>query len=175
MTTPLKSPRHYLIRDLFLFGCYTGISYGDMCVLTEDNLSTAEDGTVWIKSSRNKTGNPFEVPLLDVPLQILERYRNMTPDGRLLPMYSNSHLNTGLKEVAHACGIRRDVNFHAGRHTYASEITLSQGIPIETVSRMLGHSEIKTTQIYAKITDDKIDEDMRGLEQRIAGKFKFAI
>jgi site-specific recombinase XerD len=90
-------------------------------------------------------------------------------------MYSNSHLNSGLKEVARACGIERSVNFHASRHTYASEITLSQGIPIETVSRMLGHSRIKTTQIYAKVTNHKIDEDMRGLEDRIAGKFQYTV
>ena len=175
MTTPLASSKHYLIRDLFLFACYTGISYGDMCALTEDNLSTAEDGTVWIKSFRNKTGNPFEVPLLELPLQILERYRGIAPDGRLLPMYGNNEMNAALKQIASTCGISSSVHFHRGRHTYASEITLSQGIPIETVSRMLGHSRIKTTQIYAKVTNDKIDEDMRGLEERIANKFKFAI
>ncbi len=175
MTTPLASPSHYLIRDLFLFACYTGISYSDVRALTDKNLSTAEDGTVWIKSKRRKNGNPFEIPLLDLPLQILERYRGVAPKGRLLPMYSNSQINLALKAIAKNCGIERPVSYHTGRHTYASEITLSQGIPIETVSRMLGHSRIQTTQIYAKITNDKIDEDMRGLEERIAGRFKFAI
>jgi integrase len=175
MSTPLSSSKQYLIRDLFLFSAYTGISYCDMCALTEENVSTADDGTVWIKSSRKKTGNRFEIPLFDVPLQILERYRGTATDERLLPMYSNSYINDELKKIAKTCGINRIVNFHVARHTYASEITLSQGIPIETVSRMLGHSEIKTTQIYAKITDKKIDEDMRGLEERINGKFKFAI
>jgi integrase len=113
MTTPLKSPKQYLIRDLFLFSAHTGISYCDMCALTAQNLSTAEDGTVWIKSARKKTGNPFEVPLLEIPLQILERYRNAVPDGRLLPMYDNSAMNLELKAIAETCGISRRISFHA--------------------------------------------------------------
>ena len=90
-------------------------------------------------------------------------------------MYHNSELNRQLKLIAATCGIDRRLTFHCGRHTYASEITLSQGVPIETVSRMLGHGRISTTQIYAKITDDKIDKDMKSLEKRICGKFNFAI
>jgi integrase len=175
MATPLKSQKQYLIRDLFLFSAYTGISYCDMCALTEENVSTAEDGTVWIKAARKKTGNRFEIPLLDIPLQILERYRGTATDGKLLPMYSNSAMNLALKEIAEMCGIFRRFSFHVARHTYASEITLSQGIPIETVSRMLGHSEIKTTQIYAKITDDKIDEDIYLHNPRSAARIHSAL
>ena len=174
MTTPLTCSKHYLIRDLFLFSCFTGIPYCDMCNLTDEDLEVT-DGELWIKTSRKKTGIEYELPLLEIPLQILERYRGIADNGRLLPMYSNPELNKELKLVAHACGINRRVTFHQGRHTYASEITLSQGVPIETVSRMLGHGRIKTTQIYAKITDDKIDEDMKALDSRISGKFKFAI
>lgn len=175
MTTPLDKPHHYLIRDLFLFSCYTGIPYSDMCKLTEEELELAPDGELWIKTSRVKTGMDYDLPLLDIPLQILERYRGIADGGRLLPMYSNSELNRELKTVARTCGINRRITFHQGRHTYASEITLSQGVPIETVSRMLGHGQIKTTQIYAKITNDKIAEDMKALNDRICGKFKFAI
>jgi integrase len=175
ITTPLTSPTHYLIRDLFLFSAYTGISYCDVCALTEDHLSASGDGTVWIKSARRKNGNSFEVPQLDIPLQILDKYKGTTTDGRLLPMYSNSYINDELKVIAKTCGISRWLTYHVARHSYASEITLSQGIPIETVSRMLGHSRIKTTQIYAKITDEKIDEDLKHLEERIAGKFKYAV
>jgi site-specific recombinase XerD len=113
--------------------------------------------------------------MLELPLQILERYRGTVSDERLLPMYPNGELNRELKKIARICGITRRLTWHCGRHTYATEITLSQGVPIETVSRMLGHSQIATTQIYAKITNDKIDEDMKALEKRIAGKFKFAI
>ncbi len=174
MTTPLTLPKHYLIRDMFLFSCYTGIPYGDMRKLTDEDISIAEDGEVWIKSSREKTGVDYEIPLLELPLQILERYKGTASKGRLLPMYDSGTMNKELKKIAASCGINRKLVFHCGRHTYASEITLSQGVPIETVSRMLGHSQITTTQIYAKITDNKIDEDMKALEERIAGRFQFA-
>ncbi|GAB6122543.1 site-specific integrase [Dysgonomonas termitidis] len=175
MTTPLVTSKQYLIRDLFLFSCYTGIPYCDMCKLTDGDISVAEDNVVWIKTFREKTGIDYEIPMLEIPLQILERYRGTATNGRLLPMYPNGELNRALKNIARICGIARRLTWHCGRHTYATEITLSQGVPIETVSRMLGHSQIATTQIYAKITNDKIDEDMKVLEKRIAGKFKFAI
>lgn len=175
MTTQFTKPKHYLIRDLFLFSCYTGIPYCDMCKLSDKDVSVAEDNVVWIKTFREKTGMDYEIPLLELPLQILERYRGTASDGRLLPMFPNYELNRELKNIARVCGISRRLTWHCGRHTYATEITLSQGVPIETVSRMLGHNQISTTQIYAKITNDKIDEDMKALEKRIAGKFKFAI
>jgi integrase len=174
MTTPLTSPKHYLIRDLFLFSCWTGIPYGDMSALTGKSLSVAEDGVVWIKGTRGKTGIDYQVPLHDLPLQILERYRDTALDGRLLPMYDNREINVQLKCIAKTCGINRRLTFHQGRHTF-STYALTHGIPIETVSRMLGHSRIDTTQIYAQVTDDKIAEDTHGLDERIAGRFKFAI
>lgn len=175
MTTPLSVPRLYLVRDLFLFSCYTGISYGDMCRLTAVNLETAEDGTTWIKATREKTNVEFEIPLLDLPLHIIDKYRDTTPDGKLLPMYGNSELNKGLKQLAAACGIDRKLTFHMARHTYATEITLSHGVPMETVSRMLGHSRVDTTQIYAQVTDNKIDTDTQALDERIAERFTVAI
>jgi integrase len=175
MTTPLASPTHYLIRDLFLFSAYIGISYGDMCRLTESDLWVAEDGTVWIKSKRGKTDVDYQVPLLDLPLRILERYRGTVPNGRLLPMYCNSYMNSVLKEIAKTCAISSAVNFHRGRHSYASVITLSQGIPLETVSRMLGHRGTRMTERYAIVTDDKMDEDMRSLNERVGERFKFTI
>lgn len=175
MNTPLPSQKLYHIRDLFLFSCYTGICYGDMCRLTKDDLEIAEDGELWIKTSRKKTKVAYEVPLLDVPLYILDKYRDIAPDGHLLPMYSNSELNFQLKKIAKLCGIGRRLVFHAGRHTYATEITLSHGVPLETVSKMLGHSRIATTQIYAKVTDEKIDTDTRTLDNKIAERFSIAI
>lgn len=175
MTTPLSVPRLYLVRDLFLFSCYTGISYGDMCRLTTANLETAEDGTVWIKATREKTNVEFEIPLLDLPRHIINKYRDIMPDGRLLPMYGNSELNKGLKLLAAVCGIDRKLTFHMARHTYATEITLSHGVPMETVSRMLGHSRVDTTQIYAQVTDNKIDADTQSLDKRIAERFTIAI
>ncbi|MEZ3440477.1 site-specific integrase [uncultured Alistipes sp.] len=175
MTTPLSVPRLYLVRDLFLFSCYTGISYGDMCRLTVANLETAEDGTVWIKATREKTNVEFEIPLLDLPLHIIDKYRDTAPDEKLLPMYGNAELNRGLKHLAAACDIDRKLTFHAGRHTYATEITLSHGVPMETVSRMLGHSRVDTTQIYAQVTDNKIGTDTQLLDRRIAERFTIAI
>ena len=175
MTTPLRSPRLYLVRDLFLFSCYTGISYGDMCRLTAANLETAEDGTVWIKAVREKTGMEFEIPLLDLPLHVIDKYRDIMPDGKFLPMYGNAELNKGLKIIAAVCGIDRKLTFHMARHTYATEITLSHGVPMETVSRMMGHRRLMTTQIYAQVTDNKIDIDTQSLDERIAERFTIAI
>ncbi len=175
MTTPLPASRLYLVRDLFLFSCYTGISYGDMCRLTVENLETAEDGTIWIKATREKTGVEFEIPLLDLPLHIIDKYRDTTSGGKLLPMYRNSELNKGLKQLAAACDINRKLTFHMARHTYATEIALSHSVPMETVSRMLGHSRVDTTQIYAKVTDNKIDTDTQSLDKRIAERFIVAI
>ncbi len=175
MTTPLAGPSHYLIRDLFLFSCYTGISYGDMRRLSERDLWVAEDGTTWIKSKRMKTGVEYQVPLLDLPLQILERYRGTAPNGRLLPMYSSSNMNRVLKEIAKRCGISGPAHFHRGRHTYASVVTLSQGVPLATVSRMLGHKGTGMTERYAIVTDEKLDEDMRTLDSRVTDRFKVAI
>ncbi len=171
MTTPRPSARLYLVRDLVLFSCYTGISYGDMCRLTAANLETAEDGTVWIKAMREKTNVEFEIPLLDLPLRILDKYYGLAPEGKLLPMYCNSAINAALKTITALCGIDRRLTFHMARHTYATEITLSHGVPIETVSRMLGHSRIDTTQIYAEVTDGKIETDTRQLDGRIAERF----
>ena len=175
MTTPLPSSRLYLVRDLFLCSCYTGISYGDMCRLTVENLETAEDRTGWIKAVREKTGVEFEVPLLDLPLHIIDKYRDTTSGGKLLPMYGNSALNKGLKQLAAVCGIDRKLTFHMARHTYATEIALSHGVPMETVSRMLGHSRVDTTQIYAKVTDNKIGTDTQSLNEKISQRFTIAI
>mgnify|MGYP001219989968 CR=1 FL=1 len=118
MTTPLTKPRYFLIRDLFLFSCYTGIPYSDMHKLSDDNIFVAGDtNTVWIKTHREKTGMDYDIPLLELPKRILERYRNINRDGRLFPMYSISHLNRELKNIARICGIDRRVTFHMARHT----------------------------------------------------------
>ena len=175
MTTPLQNPTQYLTRDLFLFSCYTGIPYGDMCLLSEEDLEVAEDGQVWIKTSRKKTKIDYELPLLDLPLQILDKYRGIAPNGKLLPMPHSTTLNKALKSLAPICGIEKRLVFHCGRHTYATEITLSHGVPLETVSKMLGHTRIATTQIYAKVTDDKIDADTQNLDQKLAERFSVAL
>ena len=119
--------------------------------------------------------NDFEIPLMELPFHIIEKYRDMAPEGKLLPMYSNSSLNRYLKRIAEICGIGRKLVFHAARHTYATEITLSHGVPLETVSKMLGHSRIETTQHYAKVTDNKIDTDTKALDKIIAERFSVVI
>jgi integrase len=174
MTTPLDHPNRYLTRDMFLFSCFTGLAFRDMCNLTQKNLVRADDGVLWITTSRQKTGTPCQIPLLELPLQIIEKYKGLTKDGKLLLMLSCGRLNINLKKIAKLCGIDKRLIFHMGRHTYASEITLSQGVPIESVSRMLGHRDLRSTQIYAKITNDKINEDMKALETRMKNKYQLA-
>lgn len=174
MNTPLDHPNRYLTRDMFLFSCFTGLAYRDMCNLSAKHINRADDGVIWIKITRQKTGTPCEIPLLDFSLQIIKKYRGLAPQGKLLLMLSCGKMNVNLKKIAKICGIERRLIFHMGRHTYASEITLSQGIPIETVSRMLGHSDLRSTRIYAKITNDKISEDMNKLEKRINNKYELA-
>ena len=172
ITTPLDHPCRYLTRDMFLFSVFTGLAYRDICNLTEKNIVRASDGVLWIETTRQKTGTPCEIPLMEIPLQILDKYKGLAPDGKLLPMQSCGRLNKNLKVIAQLCGLKRKLIFHAGRHTYASEICLSQGVPIETVSRMLGHRDLRSTQIYAKISNNKISEDTDKLEERIKDKFR---
>ena len=172
MITPLDHPCRYLTRDMFLFSVFTGLAYRDICNLTARNIVRASDGTLWIETTRQKTGTPCEIPLMELPLQILDKYKGLAPDGKLLPMQSCGRLNKNLKVIAKLCGLKRKLIFHAGRHTYASEICLSQGVPIETVSRMLGHRDLRSTQIYAKISNNKISEDTDKLEERIKDKFR---
>lgn len=167
MTTPLTTQKEYFVRDLFLFSCFTGISYSDMCKLTDSDIEVATDGVVWIKTKRVKTAVQFEVPLLDLPRKILDRYRGMTSDGKLLPMYDNQYMNKSLKNIASTCGIERRLTFHVARHTFATTITLCQGIGIETISKLLGHRNISTTQIYAKITQPRLNSEMERLSRQI--------
>lgn len=174
MTTPLDSLNRYLVRDMFLFSVFTGISFSDIRNLTYSNLIQAEDGVWWIHSKRKKTGTEFHVPLLELPLQIIEKYRGLNKDGKMFVMLSCSKTNGNLKKIAQICGIKRNITYHQGRHSYASLITLSQGVPMETVSRMLGHRDLRATRIYAQVSNEKINTDMRKLEKRIADRYYLA-
>lgn len=139
--------------------------------LTEKNLVKAEDGSLWIHTERQKTGTPECIRLMEIPLAILEKYKGMDTGGRLLPMLTKESMNIHLKKMAVMCGINRPISFHQARHTFGSIICLSQGIPIETVSKIMGHKHIKTTQRYAKVTQDKIDRDVDRLNDAIGDKF----
>lgn len=147
------------VRDLFVFSCFTGLAYIDVKKLRPENIVTL-NGREWIKLAREKTSTPVSVVLFDGAKCIIKKYENHTKlKGKLFPSMSNQKMNQYLKEIAVSCGIQKNITFHMARHTFAT-LTLSKGVPIESVSRMLGHTNIKTTQIYAKITNKKIEEDM---------------
>lgn len=166
-----ESLRLEQVRDIFIFSCYTGLAYIDVYNLTEDQLNVWADGNTWISFHRQKTKVPFNVRLLDVPLQIIEKYKHFRKGKRLLPIPSNQKCNEYLKEIAEVCGINKNITFHVARHTFATTITLGNGVPIETVSKMLGHTNVRTTQIYARITDQKINVDMESLAAKLNGIF----
>ncbi len=156
------------VRDIFLFSCFCGLAYIDMKNLTAENIRKSFDGNMWIITKRQKCDTPVNVPLLTIPMMILEKYKGKLPKNKILPIISNQKTNQYLKEIANVCGIKKNLTFHLARHTFATTTTLSRGIPIETVSKMLGHTNIKTTQIYARITNNKISEDMKGLSEQFS-------
>lgn len=171
MKAKLSRPNLNFIRDMFLFSSFTGIAFSDMRSLTEQNLSIAEDGVQWVHLKRKKTGTPCHIPLLEIPLQLIEKYKGIAKDGKLFPMISCSKTNIYLKRIAAECGINKRVTFHMARHCYASVVTLSQGVPLETVAELLGHRDWRATCIYAQVSNEKIGEDMRHLNKRLSGKF----
>lgn len=155
------------IRDIFLFSCYTGLAYIDLKELTENDIKTSFDGNKWIMTHRHKTNTPVNVPLLDIPMSIIKKYKGQTKNGMLLPVPSNQKTNQYLKDIADACEIDKNITFHLARHTFATTVTLLHGVSIESVSKMLGHTNIQTTQIYARITNEKISRDMAVLSAKM--------
>ncbi|MFW6352071.1 MAG: site-specific integrase [Bacteroidota bacterium] len=163
-------PRVQLVKDLFVFSCYTGIAYVDLQDLTHDNLIKGIDGEAWLSFQRHKTKSSVKLPLLDKARTIIEKYKDHPAlHGKpwLFPRISNQKMNAYLKEIADLCGIKERLTFHMARHTFATTVTLSNGVPIETVSKILGHSDIKTTQIYAKVIENKVADDMSSLKARL--------
>jgi site-specific recombinase XerD len=159
-----------VVRDLFLFSCYTGISYIDIMKLDRNCIKQGIDGNLWIMDTRNKTGTPFKIPILSTAEKLIEKYVDHPRTqihGKLMPSLSNQRLNSYLKEIADLCGITKNLTFHMARHTFATTVTLSNGVPIETVSKMLGHTSLATTQIYARVIEKKISEDMENLKVRL--------
>jgi site-specific recombinase XerD len=151
------------VRDVFILQIYTGLSYIDMAELTEDSIEIGIDGKRWIVINRKKTGTRSSIPLLPRAQEVLDKYKTdpaCMADHKLLPVCTNQRMNGYLKEIADICEIKKPLTTHIARHTFATTITLSHGVPIETVSKMLGHSDLKTTQIYSKVVDRKIADDM---------------
>jgi integrase len=166
-------PRLNQIRDIFIFSCFTGLAYADVKKLTKENVVLGIDGDQWIKTKRTKTNTITNIPILPTAANIIEKYANhkeVLNKLVLLPVLSNQKMNAYLKEIADLCGITKNLTFHLARHTFATTVTLTNGVPIESVSKMLGHKSLKTTQHYAKILDRKVSDDMHLLKDKL--KFK---
>jgi site-specific recombinase XerD len=163
-----------LVRDIFVFSCFTGLAYIDVKNLTQSNISLGIDAKKWIFTHRQKTESPSRIPLLQIPEEIIKKYAanpQCINEDKLLPILSNQKMNSYLKEIADVCGINKELTFHIARHTFATTVTLTNGVPIETVSKMLGHRSLRTTQHYAKILDRKVSDDMDLLKSKL-GNFK---
>lgn len=147
-------------RDVFIFCCFTGLSYIDVFKLTKEQIQLSIDGHQWIMGKREKTDMDYFIPMMEIPKKILEKYKSyIFKDGKLLPVKGSLTVNRHLKEIAEVCGIKKHLTFHLSRHTFAT-LTMSKGVSLESVSKMLGHKNIQTTQIYAKMTTEKVGRDM---------------
>ncbi len=158
------------IRDYFLFACYTGLSFVDLMNLHDGNVVTGEDQDKWLKLFRQKSNEPTNIPLLPMAQEIMNRYKDNPRSvslGRVFPTTTNQNINTYLKEIAKIVGIKKKLTFGVARHTFATTVTLANNVPIETVSKMMGHTKIATTQIYARVLLKKVGDDMGKLKKII--------
>ena len=172
-TKKLVSERVSQVRDIFLFSCYTGLAYADVKKLKRSEIVLGLDNEKWIYTSRQKTDTDSRIPLLPPALSLIERYRSnplCINSGLIFPVLSNQKMNCYLKEIADVCGIHKTLTYHIARHTFATTVTLSNGVSIESVSKMLGHKNMRTTQHYAKILDKRVSDDMHSLRQKWNGK-----
>jgi integrase len=159
------------VRDCYIFSCYTGYAYGDAEALSPDDVTIGIDGNKWIIRDRKKTDNVENIPLLPIPLEIIEKYKNhpyCKSNHRLLPMNSNQRYNGYLKEIANLCGIKKKLTTHTARHTFATTVLLLNDVPMETAMELLGHTDIRTTQIYGKIVQKKLSNDMQKLKDKLS-------
>ena len=166
-----KTERLSLVRDIFLFSCFTGLAYIDVKNLTKSHISFGIDGEKWIFTHRQKTESASKIPILPVTQMIIEKYENhpqCNNEYKLLPILSNQKMNAYLKEIAGVCEIEKELTFHIARHTFATTVTLTNGVPIESVSKMLGHKNLRTTQHYAKVLDRKVSDDMKILKDKFS-------
>jgi site-specific recombinase XerD len=166
-----KNERLNQVRDIFLFSCYTGLAYIDAKRVKRSELKIGIDGGTWIRAKRKKTNAEISIPLLPPVVKIIDAYSKhpkCEKDDCLLPVPSNQKLNSYLKEIADLCGIQKKLTFHIARHTFATTILLNNGVPMETVSKLLSHKSIKVTQIYGKIVDRKISQDMQQLKAQLS-------
>ena len=165
--------RLQMVKDLFLFSCYTGLAYIDTMNLTAGNIVKGIDGNDWLFTRRQKTDTDVRIPLLPQAEELIKKYQDHPKainHGTLFPVISNQKTNAYLKEIADLCNINKAITFHIARHTFATTVTLSNGVPIESVSKMLGHTTIRSTQVYAKVVEQKLSEDMHNLKRRMANQ-----
>ena len=169
INAPKMNFKRTLIRDLFLFCTFTGLAYIDLKNLREENIvSNPLNGSVWIHTFRQKTGVETNVRLLDIPLQIMKKYKGLCDDGRVFPVPAYTSCKRILYTVIRIYGINKHVTWHMARHTMATVVCLSNGMSIESVSSVLGHKCITSTQIYAKITNEKLNKEMNVLSEKLA-------
>ncbi len=163
-------PRMDQVRDVFVFCCYTGLAYIDVSKLSSDNIVIGIDGLKWINVNRTKTGTKSQFPLLPKAMEIINKYNNgvINLKGSILPVISNQKMNAYLKELADICGITKNLTFHIARHTFATTVALTNNLPIETVGAVLGHQNLRSTQIYAKVVPRKISNDMAVLRDKLS-------
>lgn len=166
-TEELESEKLNRVRDVFVFCCYTGLSYIDAKLLTKDNVVMGIDGMLWLSFCREKSDEPVKIPILDKAKAILDKYEGFEKSIRLLPVCSNQKMNEYLKIIASKCEIDIKVTCHIARHTFATTVTLSNGVPIATVSKLLGHAKLSTTQIYANVVERKLRDDMNSLQDTL--------
>jgi len=171
MAAEFKNGTTAITRDLFVFSTFCGLAYIDVKNLTYDNIVKQEDGSSWIMTHRQKTGSASNIRLMEIPLALIEKYRNNRTQGKVFPVPIYHTVLNHLKKIDKQCGLQRNLSYHMSRHTFASLITLSEGVPIETVSKMLGHQDITTTQTYAEVSMDKILKDILALSEKINGKY----
>lgn len=171
METEMPNKMVERTRDIYIFSCFTGYAYKEVDSLTKDNIVIGMDGNKWISSCRHKTDEPELVPLLPIPLEIIEKYKNdvwANAHNKLLPVRSNQKYNKNLKKVAESAGIKKNLTTHTARHTFATTVALEHDVPMETVSRLLGHRSIRTTQIYAKVSLKKLSNNMHDLQVKLS-------
>jgi integrase len=162
----LRLPRLTVVRDIFVFCCYTGLAFVDVMNLKPSNVVIGQDGGLWISTSRQKTTIAVNVPLLNQAQKIMDQYKGNIrahAKGTIFPQLSNQKMNSYLKELADRCDIYKVLTFHVARHTFATTVTLVNGVPIETVSKLLGHTTMRSTQVYARVIEKKVSEDMAAL------------
>lgn len=169
-TKEFKDPVLKTVKELFVFSCYTGLSYSDLVELKTNNIVSKEGGRIWLETARRKTQVPVRVPLLSPALAVLAKFKDRDEVihwDDLFPWVSNQVMNKSLKLIGELCDIRKNLTFHVARHTFATTVTLENNVPIETISKLLGHTKIATTMIYAKVVQSKIGKDMSDLQTKL--------